>query len=416
MKETLEFLYSLRNEGSKFGIERMRMLCERLKNPQLSYPSIHVAGTNGKGSVCTMLSKIYRNHGYKVGLFTSPHLLHLGERVSVNGKSLSFSEIEKWVDRLLPISKKMEHEHQGLHPTFFELITAIGMLEFQKQMVDLAIFETGLGGRLDSTNILEPMVSVITTVGFDHCDILGSELKQIAYEKAGIIKTSKPVVVGWLEAEAKEEILKVAREKKSPVYLMDQEKKVKLPETNLAGLFQRRNAAQAKKTVNLLNASFPVDNEKVLDALKKTEFPGRWQTISIEPTIILDACHNGQGAKASTELWNSLPDHTQVWFAASEKERAIDILPLLLQRFNQVTFFQLDQLRSCTHKDFRSISQGFTGQRKFAQERDISELYEELNSNSVLLVTGSIYLVSSVLKNFQLGKKFKSLRNWQDHW
>lgn len=188
----------MRNEGSKFGIERMRMLCERLKNPQLSYPSIHVAGTNGKGSVCTMLSKIYRNHGYKVGLFTSPHLLHLGERVSVNGKSLSFSEIEKWVDRLLPISKKMEHEHQGLHPTFFELITAIGMLEFQKQMVDLAIFETGLGGRLDSTNILEPMVSVITTVGFDHCDILGSELKQIAYEKAGIIKTSKPVVVGWL--------------------------------------------------------------------------------------------------------------------------------------------------------------------------------------------------------------------------
>ncbi|MDG1173315.1 MAG: bifunctional folylpolyglutamate synthase/dihydrofolate synthase, partial [Opitutales bacterium] len=99
MKETLEFLYSLRNQGSKFGIERMRMLCERLKNPQLSYPSIHVAGTNGKGSVCTMLSKIYRNHGYKVGLFTSPHLLHLGERVSVNGKSLSFSEIEKWVDR-----------------------------------------------------------------------------------------------------------------------------------------------------------------------------------------------------------------------------------------------------------------------------------------------------------------------------
>ena len=163
MKSTLEFLYSLRNQGSKFGIERMALFCKELGNPQHSFPSIHVAGTNGKGSVCTMLDSIYRANDYRVGLFTSPHIIELGERIRVNGKPLSFTKIEEWTEQLHPII--LETCEHGEAPTFFELITVMAFLEFQKQKVDLAIIETGLGGRLDSTNVLNPELSIITTVG-----------------------------------------------------------------------------------------------------------------------------------------------------------------------------------------------------------------------------------------------------------
>ena len=207
MNQTLEFLYSLRNQGSKFGIERMQEFCKKLQNPQFSFPSIHLAGTNGKGSVCTMLDSIYRAHGYKVGLFTSPHLIELGERIRVNGKLLSFRQIEEWTDQLMPIFKTMKEKDPEMRPTFFELMTAIAFLEFKKQKVDLAIIETGLGGRLDSTNVLDPLISVITTVGYDHCEMLGDKLEQIASEKAGIITTVTPVVVGWLKQAARDVVI-----------------------------------------------------------------------------------------------------------------------------------------------------------------------------------------------------------------
>ena len=416
MKDTLSFLYSLRNQGSRFGIERMEALCGELKNPQLSYPCIHVAGTNGKGSVCTMLDAIYRAHGYRVGLFTSPHILELGERIRVNGKNLAFSKIEQWVEQLLPLLNHLENKEHGIGPTFFEFMTAIAFLEFQKQNVDLAIVETGLGGRLDSTNVMSPELSIITSVGFDHCEILGNQLIQIAAEKAGIIKQGTPVVVGWMEKEAKEQVCKIAKKKSAPVYLLEGQKQPGLPLTNLAGTFQRKNAALACKAVDLLKQKFPVEDYKVSNALLTVKFPGRWQKISTEPTIVLDACHNGHGAQASAELWDRLPAGFEVWFAACGQERASEVLPLLLKRTAGVTLFELNQPRSCRHHDLQKIVHNFAGSVTFAHEKQIPHLCEQLHSQTTLLVTGSIYLVAAVLGHLQKIHKSPATQDWQDRW
>ena len=414
MKKTLEFLYSLRNQGSRFGIDRIQSLCEELENPQNQYPSIHVAGTNGKGSVCTMLDNVYRTHGYRVGLFTSPHLLELGERIRVDGKNLSFEKIEQWMNILMPVVKKVSRS--GECPTFFELITIIAFLEFKKQQVDIAIVETGLGGRLDSTNVLNSDLSLITSVGYDHCEILGNELDQIAREKAGIIKPGKPVVVGWLEKKALDEVVQAAEIKKAPLYLMEEESGLTLPETNLHGTFQQQNAALALRATELLQPLLPVQKSKVVSALKTVQYPGRWQQISSEPTIILDACHNGQGAKVSEQLWDGLPQGFEVWFAACGKDRARDVLTPLLRRTERVTLFEVDQPRSCTHEELQKVVEGFTGEVSFARDSEISKLCQLLHPQRTLLVTGSIYLIASVFACFQDHRKIPRSGNWQDHW
>ena len=166
----------------------MAKFVKLLGNPHLGFPVIHVAGTNGKGSVCAMLDSIYRANGYKVGLFSSPHLIELGERIRINGENITEAEINQWVEQIKPIAQKMEEDESENHPTFFEFMTAIAFLNFQKQGVDLAIIETGLGGRLDSTNVVIPELSIITSISKDHCAILGDTLEKITGEKAGIIK------------------------------------------------------------------------------------------------------------------------------------------------------------------------------------------------------------------------------------
>ena len=415
MRQPLDYLCSLRNAGSKFGIERMQYFCDRLQNPQLSYPTIHVAGTNGKGSVCTMLDQIYRKNGYKVGLFTSPHLLELGERIRINGKNLPFQEIENWVEKLMPILQVSTHRKSSTHPTFFELMTAIAFLEFQKQKVEVGIFETGLGGRLDSTNVLEPMISVITSIGYDHCEILGNSIKEIAREKAGIIKKFKPVVIGCLTKEARIEVESIARKKNAPLHFIE-ECKNNYPSTNLSGAFQRTNAAIASKTTELLNELLPVDRKTTMEALRQIYFPGRWQTLSVNPTLIVDACHNGHGAEAAEELWRSLPRRTEVWFASSGMNRVKEIIPILFEHFEKVNFIQLNQPRSCSFDDYKTMTADISGDINFYLEEAIPSLIDQLDSNASVLVTGSIYLVASVTKYFSAPSNSVRTKNWQDVW
>lgn len=416
VKNSLDFLYSLRNQGSKFGMERMIQFCKGLGNPQDSYPTIHVAGTNGKGSVCTMLDSIYRANGYKVGLFTSPHLLELGERIRVDGKNLPFSEIEKWVDHCLPYFEKNEDTKEKVWPTFFELMTAIAFLEFQKQKVDLAIIETGLGGRLDSTNVVNPELSILTSVGLDHCEILGHEISQIASEKAGIIKNRKPVLTGWLPREAMEVVTEVAQSRKAKLHDILENDSDSFPCTNLSGAFQQRNASLAWKATRILENLFPLEERKVEQALKFIQFPGRWQKISTHPTVILDACHNGQGARVSSELWDSLPEGFHLWFSACGEERARDVLVPLSKRTRNITFVELNQPRATSLEDFRKISDELSISAKYANEKDIPKLYSWIEQDTTLLVTGSIYLVAAVLAQSTLAQNGIPEKNWQDHW
>ena len=245
MNETLIYLYGLRNQGSSFGVERMRKLLPLLGNPQNRFPVIHVAGTNGKGSVCSMLDSIYRENGYKVGLFSSPHLVELGERIRVDGEILTLDRIEKYIRLIKPIADKMELEKAGSGPTFFEMMTAMAFLVFAEHKVDLAILETGLGGRLDSTNVVEPTLSIITTIALDHCSILGHSIEEIAREKAGIIKQGVPVLTGWLPDAANLVVEALAGSKSSPFESMAYKGGIEFPDTNLVGRHQKRNAALA---------------------------------------------------------------------------------------------------------------------------------------------------------------------------
>ena len=204
LKNTLEYLYSLRNQGSGYGIERMERLLSKMDSSIFSFSVVHVAGTNGKGSTYAMLDSIYRENGYKVGMFSSPHLVELGERIRVNGRILDEKDLNLHVERLKPLAEQVENENAGMHPTFFEFMTAIAFSVFHEQNIDLAVIETGLGGRLDSTNVVNPEISVITTISFDHCHLLGHTIEEIAREKAGIIKPGRPVLTGWLSTEANE--------------------------------------------------------------------------------------------------------------------------------------------------------------------------------------------------------------------
>ena len=197
-----EFLYGLKPAGGKYGIERMRRLAAELGHPERSLPVVHVAGTNGKGSVAAMLDAILHGAGWRTGLYTSPHLVNLGERVQVDRRMLTLPELLAYTRELVPVAARIEHAQPDERPSFFEYVTAMAFLEFTRRRCDIGVIETGLGGRLDATNIVDPEVSVITSIGLDHCEYLGDGLPAIAREKAGIIKPGRPVVIGRMPAEA----------------------------------------------------------------------------------------------------------------------------------------------------------------------------------------------------------------------
>jgi dihydrofolate synthase/folylpolyglutamate synthase len=299
-KAVCDYLYSLKNRGSKYGIDRMRLLVEALEHPQKRYPVIHVAGTNGKGSVCAMLEGLYRQNGYKTGLFTSPHLVHLGERVQVNRRILEESGLVEYVEALRPIAAELGRNDPDLHPTFFEFVAAMAFLRFASEKVDIALIETGLGGRLDATNVVDPELSIITSISFDHMELLGDSLAKIAGEKAGIIKPGKPVLIGCLPGEAEAVMRETARARGCALYsVRERFSEANLPETNLRGGFQRWNAAVAVYAIELLAERFPI---RSTEALERIDWPGRWQKLEVAGrTLILDATHNPEGADALRE-------------------------------------------------------------------------------------------------------------------
>ena len=417
MNHWLDYLFNLRNQGSLLGLERMRILSERLKNPERSFPIIHVAGTNGKGSVCSMLSSIYQSNDYNVGLFSSPHLIDLGERIQLNGENMSLDEMERMVDRIRPIAEEMEKEQEGMHPTFFEIMTAVAFLRFQERKVDLAILETGLGGRLDSTNVVTPELSIITSISLDHCEILGSRISEIAREKAGIIKKEKPILTGWLPEEAKNEIEQVAIRRKSEFFYLNIPN-IECPKTNLIGDFQRRNAALAQKGVEILESEFPVSDKITAKAFKEVKLPGRWQVIQEKPKVVLDACHNVGGLECLKENLDQLEKPYTVWLSAIGQDRARDLMEFFLPIAEEVVFFTPNMPRACTYQEMISLTpMKFHSKCRQGNWEKIDLEYEKSinNPRQNLLVTGSIYLLGRLLSVLKKDGLNSSLSELQDH-
>ena len=402
LKNTLEYLYSLRNQGSGYGIERMERLLSKMDSSIFSFSVVHVAGTNGKGSTCAMLDSIYRENGYKVGMFSSPHLVELGERIRVNGRILDEKDLNLHVERLKPLAEQVENENAGMHPTFFEFMTAIAFSVFHEQNIDLAVIETGLGGRLDSTNVVNPEISVITTIAFDHCHLLGHTIEEIAREKAGIIKPGRPVLTGWLSTEANELIKKIADQKGANFHtLANHSLKQSLPETNLHGSYQKKNAALALKASEIITAKVPTLRKLSKRALMKVQLEGRWQILGQHPTVIMDACHNEEGAKALIENIESLPKDKDLvlWFGSLGKDRAVEVLRKISRFAVQIKFFECQQPRSCSFEELVSfLPKDYKGSIDFGRVSEANKYLSSVDHDKIILITGSIYLLGEVLK------------------
>ena len=279
----LNYLYSLETSKIKLGLENIQNLLAKIGNPERELKCIHVAGTNGKGSVCAMLFYILKEAGYKVGLYTSPHLKKFNERIRVNEHFITDKEIVKYFLKI-----KLYITNQS----FFEITTAMAFLYFKENSVDFAILEVGLGGRLDTTNVVMPLVSVITNIGLEHTDMLGNTIEKIAFEKAGIIKKNVPVVTG-AKGKALEVIKELAKERTAPLYIVRKFDEVKFSYLN--GKFQQDNKDIALTVIGILREfySSTIKFPHIQNGIKKTKWPARLQFIS--KNVLIDCAHNPSG-------------------------------------------------------------------------------------------------------------------------
>ena len=296
---TLDYLFNklpiYQREGAiayKADIGNIVEATKQLNNPHNKFKSLHIAGTNGKGSVTHMLASVLQEAGYKTGLYTSPHLKDFRERIKINGKMINKQEVVDFTS-----NNKSLFENLGM--SFFEMTVAMAFDYFAKKQVDIAVVECGLGGRLDSTNIINPELSIITNIGLDHTDLLGETLEKIAKEKAGIIKDNRPIIIGKEQRETKNIFISTAKEKQSPLYFAKQRRYV---ETDLEGKYQIANCNTTLKAVELLqNSNWEISENNIQHGLKNvignTGLLGRWQVLNEKPLTICDTAHNEDSIK-----------------------------------------------------------------------------------------------------------------------
>ena len=305
IENLLTYLYNLNRRGIKLGLEHTIDLLKRIENPQNDFKSIHIAGTNGKGSTCSMISSILLNAGYKVGLYSSPHLVSFNERIKVNNQSITNAEIALFIE-------KTKKDIDQLQSTFFEVTTAMAFDYFAKRNVDIAIIETGLGGRLDATNVLKPIITGITSISLDHRNLLGNNILNIAKEKGGIIKNKTPLVLYPNQGKIKSVLLNIAKKLNAEIIEIDQPTKVFYNEkgtffchknydynTPLIGEFQAINAIMAITIIKLFDIN--ISEQIIQNGLSCTKWPGRFQRMTKDLPIYYDVAHNVDSIKLITK-------------------------------------------------------------------------------------------------------------------
>jgi dihydrofolate synthase/folylpolyglutamate synthase len=436
-----EYLYALKAAGVKFGIDRMRRLTEALGHPERACPVIHLAGTNGKGSVAAMLDAIMHAAGWRTGLYTSPHLVKLGERVQIDRHLLTEEEIIAYTKALRPVAEAIAAADPGDQPTFFEFMTAMAFLQFQRKQVDIAIVEVGLGGRLDATNVVEPAVTVITSIGLDHCAELGNTIAQIAREKAGIIKPGRPVVMGRMPPEAERVVREVAAQCAAPVHSVREqfgEDLARYPTTNLAGDYQRWNAAAAclvarvfaegwrtasghatiptglpSETLAKDGGRVPPSVDHIQRGLQQVNWPGRWQHTRLAGRpLVLDASHNPEGVQVLDQNLRQLIARTgrpPVIIAGALGEfRARALLDVVLRHGREVHLVTPRQTRACPFEELLAMVPAELQSR--VQRGTIEAIFPDEHTCTVggtddtIVVTGSIYLLGEVLERIEPGR------------
>ena len=328
------YLYGLQKHGIKLGLETMRALLDRLGHPERRFRSLHIGGTNGKGSTAAMSAAILDASGLRVGLYTSPHLVDFRERIRIGGRLIAEGRVAELAERVRDAGPL------GREPTFFEATTAMAFLHFAESRVDAAVLEVGLGGRFDATNVVEPMACAITTIGLDHQQYLGSTIEAIAFEKAGIVKPSVPVVIGRMAPEAADVIRRIAAERAAPVWQLGRDFSVEQEGSGrfayegrsvrwealrsaLAGRHQFDNAACALALLEAAGpAGLPVEARAVRSGLESVQWEGRLELVEQEPMLLLDGAHNPSAA-------DSLADYLTAFRVSRPDARIILVVAMM---------------------------------------------------------------------------------------
>ena len=409
-----EILNEIASAGIRLGIDRFQSFIEFLGNPTQCFSVIHVAGTNGKGSIVKMLGSVLFEAGYRVGTYTSPHLQHINERISINKQPVSDSDLDRLLRFCYQKSKEWAEEELGLTDTipitYFELLTAAGFLHFAQSKVEIVIVEVGLGGRLDATNIVSPLLSVISSIGLDHTELLGFEESSIAMEKAGIIKANRSVVTGRLSNEALRSIRMIAMERNAALYslgsditLHGHEEMFSVAFLNqtydslqisMLGSHQQENAAVVVASLSLVHEFFPVSDDALRKGLLEARHPGRMEWLG--ENILTDCAHNEAGAARLSDYLRLIPrDIPRTLILGASKGKDIRTVGTLLSKQVDRIFTTaadhpravspLELATSLSHLDIPVLPAG-----------PLESVVQHVDArNELIIVTGSIFLVGS---------------------
>ncbi len=401
----------------KADLKNTLTLCNFLGKPQNKIKTIHVAGTNGKGSVSHMLAAILQKNDYKTGLYTSPHLKDFRERIKINGEMMEETFLVEFVEKTKEISEEIK-------PSFFELTFVMALDYFAHKKVDVAVIETGLGGRLDSTNVITPLLSVITNVSFDHMDILGNTLEKIAFEKAGIIKEKIPVVVGETSSETKVVFNKKAKEMNAPIFFAEEKYKIVSSvyrptsleleianeatkekiylQSDLNGIYQQKNILTVLAATDILKKLFSLKKERTFNALanvkRLTGLFGRWQIIHEKPTVVLDVAHNEDGIKQLIFQLTKLNFKNLHIIFGMVKDKDIQKVLCLLPKKATYYFTKAQNPRALDQDHLRKMAKEF-----FLNGKTFSDVNKALNTalknsttEDLILICGSVFLIAEV--------------------
>ena len=405
-KETIEYLFNstpvFEHVGAsayKPGLQTTEILDAHYGHPHKNFKTIHIAGTNGKGSVSHSLASILQEAGYKVGLYTSPHLIDFRERIRVNGIPVSEEYVIRFVEDFKHLNSKRIHP---LSPSFFELTTALAFKYFAEEKIDIAVIEVGLGGRLDCTNIITPILSVITNISFDHTQFLGNTLAQIASEKAGIIKHQVPVVIRETTKETRPVFENKAKEMDAPIFFAEEIDKRECDqfEFELKGSYQKKNLRTILCATKRLPFIHPEHIQKGLtNVCKNTGLMGRWQTLSTNPLIICDTGHNVGGWKYLAPQISSVPcDRLHIVFGMVDDKDIRNVLSMLPK--NAVYYFtQANNHRAIPAQQVGELAKeyGLSGNTYPTVAQAYEEAKSSASENDFIFIGGSSYIVADLL-------------------
>ncbi len=429
-QQTTDYLFSRLPMFSRMGAAAYKgdltntiKLCESLGIPQKTFKTVHIAGTNGKGSTSHMLAAILQTAGYKTGLYTSPHLKDFRERIKVNGEMISEEFVISFTENITPLIEEIE-------PSFFEITVAMAFDYFKQQQVDIAIIETGLGGRLDSTNIITPEISVITNIGWDHMNLLGNSLEEIAFEKAGIIKENIPVVIGETLPETWPVFEKKAKEENAPVFIAPQirkvadwkwenhelivevieqhhtDHKVYLYHLDLPGIYQTKNLLTVLEACSQLQQrGWKIDDAIIHKGLKETKrltgLHGRWETIQHSPQLVVDVAHNVEGMKQLVQQIE-MTEHNELHIIIGMvKDKDVDNVLRLLPKNARYYFTKAQIPRALPEGELAVKAKRLGLEGKYYSNIDFALLSaaKKAHNKDLIIVCGSVFLVGEVSLN-----------------